>query len=149
METRRLILIRGASGTGKSTIAKAIGNGITPIFEADQFFTHNHQYKFDISKIKLAHQLCQIQTERQMYHGTPAIIVCNTFISLWEMESYLEMTEQYKYEPTFIRTPGPWDSETLFKRNKHNVPLDVIKRHINGYQPHEKEIVWSDMSVFL
>lgn len=146
---KKLILLRGPSGTGKSTIARAIGNGsFAPVFEADQFFTHNYVYKFDISKIKLAHQLCQIQTERQMYHSVPLVIVSNTFIAQWEMETYLELAEQYKYEVEMIRTPGPWEAEIIFKRNKHNVPLDVIKRHINGYQPHEKEIVWSDMSIF-
>lgn len=145
---KKLIILRGPSGTGKSTISSAIASMTTPVFETDRFFTYNHVYKFDISKLKNAHQWNQLEVERQMFHDVSLVIVANTFIAHWEMERYLELAEEYEYEVEIIKTPGPWDANVLFERNKHSVPLDVIERHINGYQPHPNETEWSDLSVF-
>ena len=56
---KTLYLLRGLPGSGKSTLAKSIG-GIH--IEADQYFMEDGEYKFDGSKIKLAHNYCQSQT---------------------------------------------------------------------------------------
>ena len=148
----RLILLRGPSGTGKSTIARRLADLATTdsaFHETDQFFVdEDGDYHFTVSKLGQAHNWNQLQVERSMSHGIPLVIVANTFIAHWEMERYLELAEEYNYEVEIIRTPGPWESDVLFKRNKHNVPLEVVKRHIRFYQPHTEEIVWSDMSIF-
>ena len=152
----KLILVRGASGTGKSTISASIilrasqnGDKLCAFHETDQFFVDEKgEYHFSVSKLGCAHNWNQLQVERSMLHRKEIVVVANTFCALWEMEKYFELAEEYQYDVEIIRTPGPWEPDTLFRRNKHSVPLDVIKRHINGYQPHDKEIVWSDMSIF-
>lgn len=152
----KLSLLRGPSGTGKSSIATHLSrrhchgdSHDVAVFESDQFFTDlDGTYRFNISKLKTAHQWSQLQVERAMLHSTQLVIVSNTFIAFWEMERYMELAEEYKYEVQIIRTPGPWIAETLFQRNKHSVPLDVLKRHISSYQPHDSEAEWSDLSIF-
>lgn len=155
----KLILLRGPSGTGKSTIASFLERTSSAQnshireyaarFESDQFFTgEDRVYRFNIGKLKVAHQWCQLATERAMFLQTPLVIVSNTFISHWEMERYLELAEEYRYEVQIIRSPGPWSPELSARRNKHNVPLDVLKRHVNSYQPHPDETEWSDLSIF-
>jgi predicted kinase len=153
----KLTLLRGPSGTGKSSIARALiekhnassEEGVPVWYATDQFFTGlDNIYRFSLGKLKVAHQWCQLETERAMLLQVPLVIVSNTFIAHWEMERYLELAEEYKYEVQIIRTPGPWDIDTLFRRNKHSVPLDVIKRHINGYQSHASETEWTDFSIF-
>jgi len=159
METRNLILIRGASGTGKSTIANHLrlkhnlcssnNRELSSFHETDEFWADRQGiYHFRLNKLKDAHKWNQLQTERSMLHGVPLVIVANTFIAHWEMEAYLELAEIYDYEVEIIRTPGPWDPDVLFGRNEHDVPLDVIHRHVNNYQPHTDETEWSDMTVF-
>jgi predicted kinase len=152
----KLILLRGPSGTGKSTIAREIhgreSNHQAKIchFESDQFFVDEETgtYRFNIAKLSAAHRWNQLQVERAMLHQSPIVIVSNTFIAHWEMERYLELAEEYHYDRQLIRTPGPWDADTLFRRNKHNVPMDVLKRHISGFQPHDEDELWTDLSIF-
>ena len=62
-KVKELIIIRGLPGAGKSTLAKSLG-GIN--IEADQYFMVDGEYKFDSSKIKLAHNYCQSQTQAWM-----------------------------------------------------------------------------------
>jgi predicted kinase len=150
---KKLILLRGPSGSGKSTISDHLRfkNDWTKsvVHEADNFFMDGLGfYHFDMTKLKSAHQWNQLQVEREMLHGVGLVICANTFIAYWEMERYFELAEEYNYEIEIIRTPGPWDAEVLFERNKHNVPLDVIKRHISGYKPHLDETEWSNLSIF-
>lgn len=152
----KLILLRGPSGSGKSTIAREIHGresnhcGKVYHYESDQFFVDEHTgtYRFNVAKLSAAHKWNQLQVERAMLHESSIVVISNTFIAHWEMERYLELAEEYHYDTQLIRTPGPWDIMTLFERNKHNVPLDVIKRHVNGYQPHENDELWTDMSIF-
>jgi hypothetical protein len=123
--------------------------GLPGWYESDQFFTGlDGIYRFNISKLKVAHQWCQLETERAMLLQVPLVIVSNTFIAHWEMERYLELAEEYRYAVEIVRSPGPWSAELSAKRNKHSVPLDVLKRHVNGYQPHPDETEWSDLSIF-
>jgi predicted kinase len=167
---KRLVIIRGPSGTGKSTIAAAVVRNAevdkankwnpaiygeklcslrTSFHETDQFFTDsNGVYYFHLDKLKRAHNWNQLQVERSMLHCTEVVIVANTFIALWEMEHYLELAEIYDYDVEIIRTPGPWDADVLFERNAHDVPLDVIRRHIAQYAPTEEETEWTDLSIF-
>lgn len=141
-----------AKRTDEEKYGSRMGMLYTPqatFHETDQFFTDTTgKYHFTIAKLSAAHKWNQLQTERSMLHEVPLVIVANTFVALWEMEKYLELAAEYNYEVEIIKTPGPWDPNVLFTRNNHNVPLDVIKRHVNSYQPHEKDAEWTDMSIF-
>ena len=54
---KRLILVRGIPGSGKSTFARSLG-GVH--YEADMFFLDEmSNYVFDVTKIKDAHSWCQ------------------------------------------------------------------------------------------
>ena len=51
-----LFIVRGLPGSGKTTLAKSLGS---VHFEADMYFMEGNEYKFDITKIKKAHEWCQ------------------------------------------------------------------------------------------
>ena len=154
---RKLIILRGPSGSGKSTIADCLfdrfeGKGYTH-YEADHFFLRGWncgvgEYHFDANKLGSAHTWCRTSIERAMFHGVDSVVVSNTSMRIKEIQPYLDLAKEYGYELEILRTPGPWDADTLFARNVHSVPLDVIRKQIARYVPHDNETEWTDMSVF-
>jgi predicted kinase len=93
---KQLFLLRGLPGSGKSTLAKNIG--VTEHYEADMFFLdHESNYKFDPTKIKIAHSWCQDLVMMAMERNEPKVVVSNTFTQEWEMKPYYELAEQYGY----------------------------------------------------
>jgi predicted kinase len=122
---KTLYLLRGLPGSGKSTLAKSIG-GIH--IEADQYFMEDGEYKFDGSKIKLAHNYCQTQTEAWMNTdgeqvNVDRIVVSNTFTQEWEMKPYYEMAEEFGYMVFSLIVENRHGGV-----NEHDVPDDVIEK---------------------
>jgi len=122
---KELILLRGIPGSGKTTLAKTIG-GIH--IEADQYFMENGEYKFDATKIKLAHNYCQTQTQAWMQHDSEQInvnriVVSNTFTQEWEMEPYYKLAEQYGYRVHSLIVENRHGGI-----NEHNVPDETLEK---------------------
>jgi len=92
-----LYIVRGVSGAGKSTFAKTLGG---KHYEADMYFIDpiSGEYKFDGSKIKLAHEWCQNRVEGGMVLNMDKIVVSNTFTQEWELEKYFELAKKYGYK---------------------------------------------------
>jgi predicted kinase len=96
---RALFILRGLPGAGKSTLAKSMG---AVYFEADMFFMEGNEYKFDMKKIRQAHEWCQNQVRISMKNAaggmTPSrIAVANTFTMEWEMQPYYDLAKEYGF----------------------------------------------------
>lgn len=91
-----LYIIRGISGSGKSTFAKSLG---CPYFEADMYFIDpiTGEYKWDGSKIKQAHEWCFDRVHESIFLNQNKIAVSNTFTEEWEMEKYINLAKKYDY----------------------------------------------------
>lgn len=113
-----LVLIRGLPGSGKSTMAKTMRNHCH--FEADQFFMHDGEYKFDPSKLKEAHDFCQKKTEQALQINRD-VVVSNTFTRKWEMQAYLDIAAKYGATVRIIKAEGNY-------KNVHGVPDEAIQR---------------------
>lgn len=117
---QNLILVRGIPGSGKSTFAKHISkNGI--IFEADMFFLDNGEYKFDISKIHLAHRWCFKNVEKALESGCEEVIVSNTFVKESQLNRYIKLGKKYNCIITSIIVETRHDGTSV-----HNVPEETI-----------------------
>ena len=127
---KELILLRGLPGSGKSTLAKTIG-GIH--IEADQYFMENGEYKFDATKIKLAHNYCQTHTQAWMQHkdrySADRIVVSNTFTQEWEMQPYFELAEKYGYRVFSLIVEN-----RHYGINLHDCPADKIEAMKNRFE---------------
>jgi ABC-type glutathione transport system ATPase component len=124
-QDKKLYLIRGVSGAGKSTFARSIC-GV--VFEADQYFMDSHgKYTFDGSKIKKAHEWCRSEVETAMILNhtcgiNSEIAVSNTFTQEWEMEHYYKLAEQYGYRVFSVIVENRHGGI-----NEHGVPEDKVQ----------------------
>ena len=122
-----LYICRGISGAGKSTFAKTLGG---QHYEADMFFIDpvSKEYKFDGSKIKLAHEWCQGLVKGDMILEYPKIVVSNTFTQEWEMEPYFELAKEYGYTVFSIIIENRHGGV-----NEHGVPEDKLEQMRNRF----------------
>ena len=107
-----LTLIRGISGSGKSTMAKALlDNGeVDCHFEADQWLYHTDgRYEFTRERVIAAHQQCKIATELAIEKGL-RVVVSNTFARHWEMQPYKDMAEHLNCSLSVIVAKGQYKS---------------------------------------
>ena len=130
---RKLYIMRGLPGSGKSTQAHQIG-GL--IYSTDDFFIKDGIYQFDSSKLTQAHQWNQQRTKEALDDKIHTVVVDNTGIKAWEMRPYAEFGFNNDYmiilaEP---ETPHKWDVSKLAQINSHNVPERIIQRMKDNYQ---------------
>ena len=136
-QQKLLILLRGVSGSGKSTFAKKYQGGF--IFSTDDFFMQDGIYKFDPEKIKYYHELNVLRTENAMKQGMTPITIDNTNLKAWEMKPYVELADKYGYKIKIHET-DLIDVDELLKRQElrknigKNLPRDVLQKMVDGYQ---------------
>jgi predicted kinase len=131
-----LFIIRGVSGSGKSTFAKKIVDHDFLVCEADKYFIDKEtgEYKFDASKIKDAHKFCQDTVETYMKDSLVndqfyrEIAVANTFTQEWEMEPYFKLAKEYGYTVFSIVVENRHGGT-----NVHNVPEEKLEQMRNRF----------------
>ena len=102
MDKSNLIILRGISGSGKSSMAEFIKQGrLIDHFEADMFFSLGGPYEFDVTKLAQSHRWCETSVETSMKYGKD-VIVSNTFTRESEMKPYLDMAVKYDYRVTVM-----------------------------------------------
>jgi hypothetical protein len=122
---KKLILLRGLPGAGKSTFASIFPTSFW--VESDMYFEDaDGNYNFDISKLKEAHEWCRNRVNLFMDppNKFPAdlIVVSNTFTQEWEMESYYTLAEKYGYRVHSLIVENRHGGV-----NEHGVPEDKIE----------------------
>lgn len=117
--SKTLTLIRGLPRSGKTTLARALMKGsamgvghtlgLEPRkahFENDFFFMKEGHYVYDPAKKDAAELWCLSCTEKAMIQSVNMVVVSNNFTMLWEMEPYIALAEQYKYNVQEIICKG-------------------------------------------
>jgi len=153
---KTLFLIRGVSGSGKTTTANLLSeNGKYPVLSADMFFEDSEgNYNWDSSKLKDAHAWCKYQVEGLMrdfefnpfpvrstrvassmgylsgfYSDFSKIFVANTFTQEWEMEDYFKLAEQYGYQVVSLIVENRHGN-----KNVHSVPDEKVEQMKERFQ---------------
>lgn len=146
---KTLYILRGPSGTGKSTLAKDLGAKET--FSADDYFMKGDKYVFDPHKLGSAHGQCKAKAKDAMKKGISPIAVDNTFTQAFEIKPYLQLAQIYGYSVSFVEpdwTPelrnedGTWNADFIERQQKNpdrvkmnkSLPRNIVDKMVNRYQ---------------
>jgi len=121
------VILRGCSGSGKSTVAKWLQQELKgAVFSTDSFFTVDGVYRFDPKKLQENHQ--KNLDAFLAYEGVLAV-VDNTNLAQWEYQKYSN-----DRVPVVVNMRET-DPATLAKRNQHNVPISSILKMAAKFTP--------------
>ena len=128
-----LILLRGLPGSGKSTIGDIIlftTQNNQDVLSADNFFIDREgNYVFDATRLKEAHNDCQQKCAERMKMQFSKIVVANTFTQEWEMETYFEMADRYRYRVHSLIVENRHGGQNI-----HDVPEDKVEQMKNRFE---------------
>ena len=126
---KKLYIVRGLPGSGKSTFALDLVGSDFLVCEADKYFMVDGEYKFDGSKLKEAHESCRNLVETYMKDSLVndqfyrEIAVSNTFTQEWEMQAYIDLAKQYGYMVFTVIVENRHGGV-----NQHDVPDEALTR---------------------
>lgn len=129
---KKLIVVRGVPGTGKSTYAKNLQKNICPsvVLEADMYFTVNSGlYEFDFQKLRWAHDWC-LTTTKAMLLNDMNVIVANTFTTWKELRPYISFAVEFGIEFEIVTMTQEYGSV-------HGVPEEKMQAMRDRFVPHE------------
>lgn len=155
---RVLVCMRGAPGSGKSYLARAIvdrtmhGNYADHIFSTDDFFidARTQKYQFDRTRLSEAHETNQRKVAQRAAAGWSPIIVDNTSMKLWEMTPYFREAYNNGYLIRILEPNTPWRIAVgkLAQRNSHGVEQEHIARMLNNFEPGTVKDVLRSLKIF-
>jgi predicted kinase len=138
---KRLIIMRGIPGTGKSTYVRLNYPDAT-VCSADDYFDEvaalngtSYEEEFQPWLMGKAHQHCWYEFIHAVcYMSEPLVVVDNTNTNKWEYENYIFLTAGV-YDVTIVDIPFDPDlAEVYCERTVHGVPLESMQRLIANYE---------------
>jgi len=136
-----LIIIRGITGSGKSTLGRKllVEYGGRVQAEADHFMVDEFgNYAFNPKKLSYAHESCAAIVDQAMESNENVIVVSNTSTTYWEMYNYVVKALKYGYDIEFVEPTTEWryNAEILFEKSQHHVPLSTIRFQLENFFKH-------------
>jgi len=131
---RVLLILRGLSGSGKSTICEFLP--VDRVCSADSFFEEDGYYYFDQNQLGQAHQTCYQDALEGMNLNLPLIVIDNTNSRSNEYQRYLTLAEENNYQVKILEILTI-DREMAIKfasRTKHNVPPKDVLRMLSRWE---------------
>jgi predicted kinase len=122
---KRVFILRGIPGCGKSTYAKSIPQAT--IVSTDEFFTDAQgRYERIDTKLNEAHTDCLKRYLAALTRGDDTVVVDNTNINPIDIAPYYALAGVYGYAPEVITLDCP--ANTAGPRNLHGVPQEHVEQ---------------------
>lgn len=126
---KKVKILRGVAGSGKSTYARAnYPNAL--VVSADHYFIKDGIYTFDVAKLGDAHSTCFRNYIQALIDDVELVVVDNTNTTAWECSPYVQGASAFGYEVEIITLEC--DPDMAAQRNIHGVPrksvLDMYRR---------------------
>jgi len=133
---KKVTIMRGIPGSGKSTwIENNCCSDPTYAVSADDYFTdiETGEYRFDSTKLPLAHNVCLQRFLALLNSGVTSIVVDNTNVRTFEIAPYYRLAEIFGYEVEVI-----WlvcDPSVAVARSIHGVPENLVRSMAVSFDP--------------
>ena len=128
---RKVIILQGISGAGKSTYFTKVVDSFTDVVmtfkkvSADDYFLKDGKYCFDVTKLGEAHSTCLRSYREGLQGNVSLLVVDNTNTNAVDMAPYVALAQMKDYEVEIHRLECPVD--IAVKRNLHGTPRKVIE----------------------
>jgi predicted kinase len=127
-QIKKLFILRGLPGAGKSTLAKELASLYNAVhLEADMYFMRNGVYTYDLSKIFDAHIWCQKSVWDHM-RSKHTIILSNTSTTEKELKPYLDLAEMHDYTVVSLVVENRHGNSNI-----HDVPESTLEKMQNRF----------------
>lgn len=142
-----VIILCGVSGSGKSTYARREYSGHVVCSADDYFMQPDGSYKWDPSKLDVAHGECFRAFVEAIQAGQPAV-VDNTNTMVTEISPYVIAARAYGMRHRIITIwVGPGDLHRAAARNKSGVPVQGIQRQYERLSHLQMQPRWEHIRV--
>ena len=127
---KNLILIRGVSGSGKTSLAKMLAGGQFPVFSADDYLYEDGVYKWEGWKLPKVHAQCLEDTKKAMKEGIERIFVANTFAAEKELTPYINSAKFHRYKVFVVVVENRHGGISVHEVPEHS--LEVQKKRLGN-----------------
>jgi RNase adaptor protein for sRNA GlmZ degradation len=119
-----VVILRGVSGSGKSTVAKLYEELGFYIASADKYFwTIDHRYVFDATKLQEAHDYCFAMFKMHLLEEHGNVVVDNTNTTEREIKRYVDYANERGHRLISLVVEKRHDNYSI-----HDVPDAVVKK---------------------
>ena len=125
-----LYILRGVSGSGKSTFSKRIKNAT--IHSTDYYFYKNGIYIFNKKKLRDFHQKNFEEFKNSIKRKKRNIIIDNTNLVYEFVKPYIKEAKKNNYRVILVDFI-PKGRELHYEKNIHKVAKRVIKNQLRQY----------------
>ena len=124
-----VIIMRGVSGSGKSTYVRENFPGAV-VCSADNYFMEEGEYKFNPRNLDKAHLECYRSFCEALSRGVEVVVVDNTNIRLMEMSPYIMEAKRAGFDYKIVKCIC--DVKIAGERNLHGVSeMSILRMQAN------------------
>lgn len=128
---KKLVVMRGVPGSGKSTAARLMASlsSSAKVYSTDDFFIRDGKYIFHHGALGHAHCWNSLRCLVAMVEGCELLVHDNTNTQAWEPRLVVYAASLLGYEIEIVEPSTPWafDADECAKKTLHGVPVETIR----------------------